>query len=82
MAECAYCKAETEQYFSNVPVCIHCAAQRSPEEARTILNKNLADATWRANAASEAFEKVVGDIPSAIPHPDGVQRIKNALTSP
>jgi hypothetical protein len=78
MAQCAYCKTETELYFANVPVCIRCADQRSPEEARTALTKNLADASSRANAACEAFEKVVGDIPSATPHPDGVQRIKNA----
>jgi hypothetical protein len=78
MAQCAYCKAETELYFANVPVCIQCADQRSPVEARASLIKNLADATSRADAASEAFDKVVGDIPSHIPHPDGVQRIKNA----
>jgi hypothetical protein len=78
MAECVYCNAETELYFSNVPVCIQCADQRSPEEARTSLIKHLADATSKADAASEAFEKVVSEIPSQIPHPDGIQRIKNA----
>jgi hypothetical protein len=32
----------------------------------------------RADTASEAFQKVMADIPSNVPHPDGVQRIKNA----
>ena len=31
----------------------------------------------RVNAASEVFQKVMEEIPSDIPHPDGVQRIKN-----
>jgi hypothetical protein len=77
MALCAYCKAETELYFANVPVCIKCGDERSPDRTRASLLQNVADATMRAEAASEAFEKVVGDIPSGMPHPDGVQRIKN-----
>jgi hypothetical protein len=31
----------------------------------------------QADAASEAFQKVLEDIPSGIPHPDGSQRIRN-----
>jgi hypothetical protein len=45
---------------------------------RASLLQNLTDATMRADAASEAFDKVMVDIPSDTPHPDGVQRIKNA----
>ena len=78
MPQCAYCKAETQLYFANMPVCIRCADARSPEETRASLIQNLEDATLRADAASEAFQKVLADIPSNIPHPDGVQRIKNA----
>jgi hypothetical protein len=78
MAQCAYCKAETQLYFANVPVCIRCADARSPEQTRGSLMQNLEDATFRADAASEAFQKVIADIPSNIPHPDGIQRIKNA----
>ena len=77
MAQCAYCKAETELYFANVPVCIECGDARSPEQTRASLLQNVADATMRADAASETFQKVVDEIPSDIPHPDGVQRIKN-----
>jgi hypothetical protein len=78
MAQCAYCNAETELYFANVPVCIKCGDARSPEQTRARLIRNLEEAALRAEAASQAFEKVMADIPSRIPHPDGVQRIKNA----
>jgi|SRR6476660_6987562 len=78
MVQCAYCKAETQLYFANVPVCIKCGDARSPEQTRASLIQNLEDTTLRADAASEAFQKVMADIPSNIPHPDGLQRIKNA----
>ena len=78
MAQCAYCKTETQLYFANVPVCVKCADKRSPEQTHAGLTRNLADATLRADAASETFQKVVAEIPSNIPHPDGMQRIKNA----
>jgi len=78
MARCAYCNGETELYFANMPICIRCADQRSPEQTEAALTQNLADATFRADAASEAFQEVVSEIPSNIPHPDGIQRIKNA----
>jgi len=78
MARCAYCKAETQLYFADMPVCIQCADARSPEQTRASLLRNLADATMRAEVASEAFDKVMVDIPSDMPHPDGLQRIKSA----
>jgi hypothetical protein len=77
MAQCAYCKAATQLYFANVPVCIQCADARSPEQTRASLRQNIADVTMRAEAASEAFQKVVEEIPSGMPHADGAQRIKN-----
>jgi hypothetical protein len=77
MAQCAYCKAETQLYFANVPVCVKCGDERNPEQTRASLLQNVAYATKRAEAASEAFEKVMKEIPSGIPHADGAQRIKN-----
>ena len=47
-------------------------------DLRDALVRALIDATDRANAASKAFTEVMGDIPSGMPHPDGVQRIRNA----
>jgi hypothetical protein len=77
MAQCAYCKVETQLYIANLPVCIQCADARNPEQTRASLLKNVADATMRADAASEAFQKVIEEIPSGMPHSDGAQRIKN-----
>ena len=86
MAHCAYCKAETILHDGGVPICLECAdardANSKPPETehriRTILTEALTEATARANAASEEFSGVMGDIPSALPHPDGTQRIHNA----
>lgn len=73
MARCTYCKAETQLYVSNVPVCIQCG----DDQKRARLFQNAADATMRADVASEAFQRVIEEMPSGLPHPDGVQRIKN-----
>jgi hypothetical protein len=43
----------------------------------TILMEALTEATARSHAASDAFSAVMGDVPSALPHPDGAQRIHN-----
>jgi hypothetical protein len=36
------------------------------------------DATAEKNEASDAFEVVLGQFPSGLPHPDGSQRIANS----
>ncbi len=85
MAQCAYCKTETFLFDRGVPICLECAdereAKRKPPETehriRTILKEALTEAKARSHAASGAFTAVVGDIPSALPHPDGTQRIHN-----
>ena len=74
MAQCAYCKAETQLYLSSMPVCIQCADAHDPEQKLTRLFQNVADATMRADAASEAFQKALEE---GMPHSDGAQRIKN-----
>ena len=86
MAECAYCKTETYLYDGGVPICLECAdareAKRKPPEierqVRTILIQDLTEATARAHASSEAFSAIMTDVPSALPHPDGTQRIHNS----
>jgi len=76
MAQCAHCKAETQLYFANVPVCIQCADARSPEQTRANLLQDIADTTIGAETASEAFPKDVEEIPSGMPRAGGAQRIK------
>ena len=85
MAECAYCKADTELYVGGVPICLKCSEEREAKrkppierDVRTSLIQGIAEATERANEASEAFGKVIDQAPSGLPHPDGVQRIHNA----
>ena len=83
MATCAHCKTqETELYAGGVPICLDCANPTKPTEAdraiRSILTREVVEATANANAASLQFHKVTDDIPSALPHPDGTQRIQNA----
>jgi exonuclease VII small subunit len=80
MAECARCKAQTKLYENGVPICLDCSShvQDTEPEIRTILKEELAKAMESALKASETFFAVMTDIPSGIPHPDGVQRIHNA----
>src|SRR5258707_633957 len=86
MAQCTFCGAETYLYDSGAPICIKCSeAQRAKRKApeierhiRTTLIKDLAEATLRAKTASDAFNSVMSDIPSTMPHSDGTQRIHNA----
>jgi hypothetical protein len=86
MAQCAYCRTETFLHDGGVPICLECAdareTKRKPPEIgrqiRIILIQDLTAATARAYAASEEFNAVMADVPSALPHPDGTQRIHNA----
>jgi hypothetical protein len=85
MAECAYCKAETELHESGVPVCPSCSEaptkRKPPATEQQILGTLLQDVielTARTEEATKEFEAVMGQIPSGLPHPDGTRRIKNA----
>jgi hypothetical protein len=81
MAQCAFCKAETEMYDRGAPICIECSREReaaAARQARTALIEGLTEATARVKAASESFQSVMSEMPSGVPHPDGVQRIHNA----
>jgi len=87
MAECTYCKAETQLYDRDVPICTQCAAARdgSPRKPptaerniRTSLLQELLETTARTAQAAREFEAVLSQFPSGLPHPDGTQRIKSA----
>ncbi len=79
MARCAYCQTETELYAGAIPICVQCA-DLSPDRraARVKLVHDLHEATMRADAATAVWTEITGNIPSGLPHPDGVQRIQNA----
>src|ERR1700758_1855560 len=86
MAQCAHCNTETYLYHRGVPICIKCSdlweAKRKPPDAtqdiRSTLFQDLLGATARNRDAMRHFDEVTGQFPSGLPHPDGVQRIKNA----
>src|SRR5437868_12001767 len=72
MAQCARCKADTELHDTVVPVCQSCSVRA--RLIQEVLKKT-------ANKA-EAFRKfkavMLQSGASGLPHPDGVQYIKNA----
>jgi hypothetical protein len=86
MADCIFCKADTELYDGGAPVCVKCSEARdgkrkpatSLDQILSVLKQDLQAAAERARGATAAFEAVTGDIPSGMPHPDGTQRIHNA----
>lgn len=83
MAECSYCKAETELYENGAPICLVCAGAKDgtiqdSSGVQLKLLEEVRQATDRANAAAESFSSIIKDIPSDVPHPDGVFRITQA----
>ena len=50
----------------------------SEHDVRAILLQEVLSATALSDEATIEFEKVMTQVPSAIPHPDGGQRIVNA----
>jgi len=47
------------------------------ERIGKVLRDDFDAALKERDTASEAFDKVIHEIPSGLPHPDGIQRIKN-----
>ena len=87
MAECAYCKAETQLYDRDVPICTHCAEARdgtprkpptAEQRIRSRLLQEVLEATARTSEASREFDAVMGQFPSGLPHPNGAQRVQSA----
>jgi hypothetical protein len=85
MAECAFCQAQTELHDNGVPICLDCSnadPKRKPlatdQQIRTTLLQDILELTARIEEATREFKAVIDQVPSGLPHPDGVQRIKNA----
>jgi len=85
MAACSRCGANTELHSKGVPVCLKCSdtggIQRKPpnsDHIRKTLVTSLVEATLNVTHANQEFSETVGKFPSGLPHPDGVQRIKDA----
>src|SRR5258708_5237321 len=85
MAVCAWCKAETELYDSGVPICSKCSEARDPlkppaatNAVREILIQEVLETTAKKGEAFIKFKSVMDQFPSGLPHPDGIQLVKNA----
>jgi len=86
VAQCTYCKTETEMYEGgDVPICRECwdarNSERKPaaaEQVRRLLIQESVEATVRANAALRAFNEALNQFPSGLPHPDGTHSIQDA----
>jgi len=64
MAQCAYCNAETQLLFFKYTNLYKMCGSGRRERTQASLTQKLADATLRADAACETFQKVMADIPS------------------
>jgi hypothetical protein len=88
MAKCTDCGSETELYSCGVPICPGCSdargAKRKPpameQQVRSTLLQDVLESTARVEEATRQFNAVM-QIPNGLPHPDGVQRIKNASSN-
>jgi hypothetical protein len=86
MAECVYCKTETELYENGRPLCISCAGAKDANsvpvsgesQIRLELLQEVRRTTDRVNAAAEQFSLIIKDIPSKVPPPDSTHRIEQA----
>jgi hypothetical protein len=86
MAVCTFCKTQANLVADGVPICVQCSESRAikhkpsltPQEVRTVLLQDLVSATARNREVIRRFDESIGKFPSGLPHPDGVQRIKNA----
>jgi hypothetical protein len=87
MATCAHCNTqETELYEYEVPICLDCMEARtgkrkppaSEKNIRAILLQEVFRTTALCEEAAREFDKVAGQSPTRLPHPDGGQSIINA----
>src|SRR5690348_7220494 len=85
MARCAYCGTHTDLADNGVSICLKCstARERKPkapttDQICTILVGCIEEATAKVTVANKLFTQVVSQFASGFPHPDGIQRIKQA----
>jgi recombinational DNA repair protein (RecF pathway) len=85
MERCALCKTEvTVLYENGVPICLKCANTRTnpkppaaAQQTQSALLQDILETSARIDEVSAEFDQVMRQIPSDLPHPHGVQRIKN-----
>jgi hypothetical protein len=86
MAECSYCGQETELHQGGMATCINCTTRPvilDPDTFPSIhrrLAQEVAHSATELAAITRTHNEIMGDIPSGLPHPDGVQRIHSIST--
>ena len=77
MVRCWYCGQQTELHEGGIVICLGCSNAPSHPKRTVYLRlvEQLAEATTEHVDAKAAYNRVMWEIPSAIPRPDGVQRI-------
>ena len=87
MAECSVCGLHTELFLRGVPLCFSCAQTIETnhfrrESSKTKIQITLEEAQQAArtetHAARTRFREISREIPSGLPHPDGLDRIRLA----
>ena len=71
MQVCTRCGAELQLCGNGAPICTSCSV-------REILTQEVLQTTAKKAEAFRKFEAIMLQVPSGLPHSDGVQRIKNA----
>jgi hypothetical protein len=80
---CYYCGRGTELYQADVPTCVVCVIKRkdpdflSSASVHSRLVRGLEEATIELNELSRTHTRILAEIPSGLPHPDGAQRIRS-----
>ena len=84
MAQCAYCKTQTDMYEGgDVPICPECwdartSERKAAEQVRCLLIQESVEATAQASTALRAFNEMLDQFPSGLPHPDGTHSVQDA----
>src|SRR5437016_6009805 len=80
MEPCAICGDKTELFVNGSPLCVNCS--ESFEHDRSSIHRRLEYAEQvtlvETQQALATLTEITSELPSAIPHPDGVERVERA----
>ena len=77
MVRCSYCGRETQLYQAGVPTCTICSGHSKDLSIHSRLIVALEQAGLHLDSVMAIHNEAMNDIPSGLPHPDGVQRIRS-----
>ncbi|SRR5579885_3033864 len=77
MAVCSICGDQTELFVNGTPLCLLCS-DGSRESILRRLEAAENAAFEQSQYVTRAFNEIVSDVPSGLPHPDGVEGVERA----